>query len=239
MPRTVEPFLGEVNDLLLRMGGCAEAILAKALRALAERSAALAAEVQEDDLEIDRLDVAIDDAVLRSIALQAPVADDLRRLLAAYDMATNLERVGDIARNIAKAAARMAERAPLAPPPGFEALVADSQAMLRDALDAFVQRDTSAARRLLERDQQVDDEQDEVIRGALARIQEDPTRSSQLVDLIQVAKNLERVADHATNIAELVLLIVEGRNVKHADKLARSAGPAGAPATPTREGSGA
>lgn len=223
MPRTVEPFLGEVNDLLLRMGGCAEAILAKALRALAERSAALAAEVQEDDLEIDRLDVAIDDAVLRSIALQAPVADDLRRLLAAYDMATNLERVGDIARNIAKAAARMAEQAPLAPPASFEALVADSQAMLRDALDAFVQRDTGAARRLLERDQQVDDEQDEVIRSALARIQEDPTRSSQLVDLIQVAKNLERVADHATNIAELVLLIVEGRNVKHADKLARSA----------------
>jgi len=224
MPRTVEPFLGEVNDLLLRMGGCAEAILAKALRALAERSAPLAAEVQEDDLEIDRLDVAVDDAVLRAIALQAPVADDLRRLLAAYDVATNLERVGDIARNIAKSAARMAEQPPLTPPAPFEALVADSQAMLRDALDTFVQRDADAARRLLARDQQVDDEQDEVIRSALARIQEDPTRSSQLVDLIQVAKNLERVADHATNIAELAILIVEGRNVKHADKLARSAG---------------
>ena len=120
MPRIVEPFLGEVHELILRMGGCSEAILAKALRAFAERDVALAEEVREDDLEIDRLDVAVDEAVLRSLALQAPVADDLRRLLAAYDIATDLERVGDIARNIAKSAARMAERPPIPLPGPFE-----------------------------------------------------------------------------------------------------------------------
>lgn len=224
MPRIVEPFLGEVNELILRMGGCSEAILAKALRALVERNPVLAGEVREDDLEIDRLDVAVDEAVLRSLALQAPVADDLRRLLAAYDIATNLERVGDIARNIAKSAARMAERPPIPLPGPFEALAGSSQRMLRDALDAFVQRDAERAVRLLAQDEEVDDEQDRVIREALVQIHEHPELFSQEIDLILVAKNLERVADHATNIAESVILIVEGRNVKHADKLARNAG---------------
>lgn len=221
MPRTLEPFLGEVNDLILRMGGCCEAILAKSLEALFQRDARLAAEVQDDDLEIDRLDIAVDEAVLRSIALQAPVADDLRRLLAAYDMGTDLERVGDLARNIAKSAARMAERPPISLPGSLETLASQCQAMLRDALDAFVQRDSQQARRLLARDQQVDEGQDRVILEALGEIDSRPDVSAQEIDLILIAKNLERVADHATNIAESVILVVEGRNVRHADKLAR------------------
>jgi phosphate transport system protein len=221
MPRTLEPFLGEVNDLILRMGGCCEAILAKSLEALFRRDARLAAEVQDDDLEIDRLDIAVDEAVLRSIALQAPVADDLRRLLAAYDMGTDLERVGDLARNIAKSAARMAERPPISLPGSLETLASQCQAMLRDALDAFVQRDSQQARRLLARDQQVDEGQDRVILEALGEIDSRPDVSAQEIDLILIAKNLERVADHATNIAESVILVVEGRNVRHADKLAR------------------
>jgi phosphate transport system protein len=224
MPRTLEPFLGEVNELILRMGGCAEAILAKALRAFFERDGRLAAEVDEDDLEIDRLDVAVDEAVLRSLALQAPVADDLRRLLAAYDMSTDLERVGDLSRNIAKSAARMAERPPIPLPATLETLASQCQGMLRDALDAFVQRDADRARRLLAQDEQVDDQQDRVIREALAAIHSHPEAFAQEIDLILVAKNLERVADHATNIAESVILVVEGRNVKHADKLSRGAG---------------
>src|SRR5512147_2995718 len=122
MTRPVEPFLGEANELILRMGGCCEAILAKALRALFERNPELAHEVQDDDLEIDRLDVAIDEAVLHSLALQAPVANDLRRLLSANDIATDLERVGDLARNIAKSAARLADRAPVPLPAHFEGL---------------------------------------------------------------------------------------------------------------------
>src|SRR5690606_11651492 len=208
MTRTVEPFLVEVNDLVLRMGGCAEAILAKSLRALFERDARLADEVQRDDLEIDRLDVAVDEAVLRGLALQAPVADDLRRLLAAYDIATDLERVGDLARNIAKCAARMAERPPIRLPQALEGLAAECQRMLRDALDAFVQGDAARAERLLAEDEAVDDRQDVVIREALAEIRAHPELSSQEIDLILVAKHLERVADHATNVAESVILLV-------------------------------
>lgn len=220
MTRPVEPFLGEVNELLLRMGGCCEAILAKALRALFARDAALAEAVREDDLEIDRLDIAIDEAVLRSLALQAPVADDLRRVLAAKDIATDLERVGDLARNIAKGAIRLADRSPVATPPHLEALAAECQAMLRDALDAFVHRDADRARALLARDDRIDDDQDRVIREALEEIRVHPDQYAQEVDLILVAKHLERVADHSTNIAESVILVVEARNVKHADKLA-------------------
>jgi len=224
MTRSVEPFLGEVNELILRMGGCCEAILAKSLRALFERNAELALEVRADDLEIDRLDVAIDEAVLRSLALQSPVADDLRRLLAANDIGTDLERVGDLARNIAKSAARLAERAPVPLPPHLEALAAECQAILRDALDAFVHRDAERARKLLAEDDRIDDDQDRVIREALDALRAHPDLYLQQVDLIVVAKHLERVADHATNIAESVILIVEARNVKHADKLARTRG---------------
>ena len=224
MTRSVEPFLGEVNELILRMGGCCEAILAKSLRALFERNAGLALEVRADDLEIDRLDVAIDEAVLRSLALQSPVADDLRRLLAANDIGTDLERVGDLARNIAKSAARLAERAPVSLPPHLEALAAECQAILRDALDAFVHRDAERARKLLAEDDRIDDDQDRVIREALDALRAHPDLYLQQVDLIVVAKHLERVADHATNIAESVILIVEARNVKHADKLARTRG---------------
>ena len=224
MTRSVEPFLGEVNELILRMGGCCEAILAKSLRALFERNAELALEVRADDLEIDRLDVAIDEAVLRSLALQSPVADDLRRLLAANDIGTDLERVGDLARNIAKSAARLAERAPVPLPPHLEALAAECQAILRDALDAFVHRDAERARKLLAEDDRIDDDQDRVIREALDALRAHPDLYLQEVDLIVVAKHLERVADHATNIAESVILIVEARNVKHADKLARARG---------------
>jgi phosphate transport system protein len=222
MTRSVEPFLGEVNELILRMGGCCEAILAKSLRALFERNARLALEVREDDLEIDRLDIAIDESVLRSLALQSPVADDLRRLLAANDIGTDLERVGDLARNIAKSAARLADRAPVPYPPHLEALAAECQSILRDALDAFVHRDAARARKLLAEDDRIDDDQDRVIREALDALREHPDLYQQEVDLILVAKHLERVADHSTNIAESVIMIVEARNVKHADKLARA-----------------
>jgi len=224
MTRPVEPFLGEVNDLLLRMAGSCEAILAKALAALVARDPSRAAEVRADDLEIDRLDVAIDEAVLRSLALQSPVADDLRRVLAAKDIATDLERVGDLARNIAKSAIRLAERAPIPIPPHLEALAAECQAILREALDAFVHRDADRARKLLADDDRIDEDQDRVIREALEEIRRHPDQYAQEIDLILVAKHLERVADHATNIAESVILIVEARNVKHAAKLAR-AGP--------------
>jgi phosphate transport system protein len=220
MSRIVDPVLEDLRKRLLRMGSLAEAILEKSLRAVWERSASLAREVRIDDLEIDRVDLEIDEAVLRILALQAPKADDLRNVLAIKMIATDLERVGDLARNVAKSALRLAERSGAEPPAQLGELADHARRALRRALDSFSERDTEGAKRVLRDDDEVDREQDEVIRKAIEEIASHPESTSQGVDYILIAKNLERVADHATNIAEDVILVAEARNVKHADKLA-------------------
>jgi len=219
MTRVVDPTLKDLRERLLRMASRAEAIIDKAVRAVLERDPDLAREVDTDDLEIDRLDVAIDEAVLRALALQAPVADDLRRVVAAKMIATDLERVGDLARNIAKSALRLAEHTPTLLPASLTRLAAEAQEVLRRALDAYGEGDSEAARRVLDADDDIDSAQDSVVEGALAEISSNPDLASICVDVILIAKNLERVGDHATNIAEDVILVTEARNVKHAEKL--------------------
>ena len=222
MSRIVDRDLGSLRQLALEMGTKAEAILAKALEALWRRDLTLAQQVREDDLEIDRLDLEIDESVIKVLALQAPVASDLREVIAIKTMATDLERVGDLARNIAKSAERMADRTPVEAPPKLEALADEAQRLLRHALDAFGSGDAVAARRVVEADDQVDEHEDRFVREALEEIRTHPETSAQEVDWILVAKNLERVADHATNIAEDVVLAKEAENLKHAAKLSTS-----------------
>lgn len=219
MSRIVERDLEALRELGLRMGGLAEAILAKSMDALVRRDADLAAEVQTDDLAIDRLDIEVDEAVLEILALQAPVARDLRAVIGVKSLATDLERVGDLARNIAKSASRLAERPAVEVPARLEELADESRRQLRRALDAFASGDTGMAQRVLATDDQVDEQESNVVRDALRAIQEKPELSPQEVDFILIAKNLERVADHATNIAEEVVRIAESRNLKHAEKL--------------------
>ena len=219
MSRVFDAMLEELRKDLLRMAGRAETILEKALRAVWEREASLVDEIARDDLEIDRLDVAIDAAVLRALALQAPVAEDLREVLAIKMIASDLERVGDLARNIAKSAGRLAAHSPIDPPAALTSLARAAQRALRQAVDAFSRTDAGLARRVLEADDAIDDIQDEVVRGMLGQLELHSGAASQEVDIIMVAKNLERVADHATNIAEDVILVAEARNVKHASKL--------------------
>lgn len=222
MSRLFDTVIERLREDLYRMGGRAEAILEKSLRAVWERDAALADEVAEDDLEIDRLDVAIDEGVLKALALQAPVAEDLREVMAIKMIATDLERVGDLARNIAKSAGRLASHALRLPfPATLTALSRASQAALRHSLDAFGRTDPALARAVLDGDDAIDAQQDEVIQTMLRELERNPEAASQEVDIILLAKNLERVADHATNIAEDVILVAEARNVKHAAKLAR------------------
>ena len=217
--RIVDPALLELRKQLLRMGSLAEAILEKSLTAVWKRDRAAAREVQIDDLEIDRLDLAIDESVLRLLATQAPVADDLRGVIAAKMIATDLERVGDLARNIAKGALRLAEHPEVAIPPRLRTLGDEVQRVLRRALDSFADGDPERAAKVLEEDDQVDADQDVVIRAAIQEIMSHPELTSQGVDFILIAKNLERVADHATNVAEDVILATQARNVKHATKL--------------------
>jgi phosphate transport system protein len=217
--RVVDPVLQELRESLLRMGGLAEAILEKALTAVWKRDRVAAGQVKLDDLEIDRLDLAIDAAVLRILATQAPVADDLRSVIAAKLIATDLERVGDLARNIAKGALRLAEHPEVPIPPRLRSLGDEVQRVLHRALDSFADGDAAIAAMVLEQDDQVDADQDVVIRAAIEEITGHPDIVSQGVDFILIAKNLERVADHATNIAEDVILATQARNVKHAAKL--------------------
>jgi len=219
--RVVDPVLQELRESLLRMGGLAEAILEKSLTAVWKRDRVAAGQVKVDDLEIDRLDLVIDEAVLRILATQAPVADDLRSVIAAKMIATDLERVGDLARNIAKGALRLAEHPEVAIPPRLRSLGDEVQRVLHRALDSFADGDAAIAAMVLEQDDQVDADQDVVIRAAIEEITGHPDIVSQGVDFILIAKNLERVADHATNIAEDVILATQARNVKHAEKLAR------------------
>jgi phosphate transport system protein len=221
MTRVLDPVLKQLREMLLRMGSRAESILDKALRAVAELDESVAAEVAQDDLEIDRLDVAIDEAVLRALALQAPVAEDLREVIAVKMIATDLERIGDLARNIAKSAIRLSRHGEPRIPPRLDALARESRRCLRDALEAFTDNDVAAARAVLAADDAVDALQDEVVESMLAAIPGRPEGASEAIDVIWIAKHLERVADHATNIAEDVILVAEARNVKHADKLGR------------------
>jgi phosphate transport system protein len=202
------------------MGELAEAILVKSLAAMSQRNVALAEEVKQDDIEIDRLDVQIDEAVLELLTLQAPVAQDLRIVIGVKSMATDLERVGDLARNIAKGASRLAQRPAVPPPPQLEELADLARRQLRLSPDAFGKGDIPGAHRVLLGDDSVDAQEEEVVRTALSDLKDDPEISPQEVEYILIAKNLERVGDHATNIAEEVIRIVESKNLKHAAKLA-------------------
>ena len=221
MPRLVDRDIEGLRELALRMGTLAEAILAKSLRAVTERDIRLANEVQSDDLEIDRLDLAIDEVVLSILATKAPVAADLRFVMGTKTMATDIERVGDLARNIGKAAIRLAQ-SPIELPPKLAELATQSARLFRKALDSYANTDAALAREVLAQDDIIDEGESRVIRDAIAEIAAHPEISSQEVDLILIAKNLERVGDHATNIAEDVILMAEALNLKHADKLAAS-----------------
>lgn len=221
MSRVFDPVLRNLRELALRMGSRSEAILDKAMRSVFERDAKLASEVRDDDLEIDRLDVEIDNEVLKTLALQAPVAEDLREVLAIKMIANDLERVGDLARNIAKSSKRLSLHPMTLIPRTLRELARDSQSQLSEALNAFGSTDAEIARNVLKDDETIDAEEDVIIRAALQAIPKHPENASEAVDLILIAKHLERVADHATNIAESVILVAEARNVKHAMKLAR------------------
>jgi len=221
MKRLVDRELDGLRELALRMGGLAEGILAKAWRSVGDRDVELARAVERDDLQIDRLELEIDDAVLNVLALQQPVARDLRQVIAIKTMAGDLERVGDLSRNIAKSASRLCEREPVPLPPMLEKLYDDCQRQLGRSLNCFAEADAEVARSVVAADDPIDSEEEQIVREAIEEISVRPDRSAQEVELILIAKNLERVADHATNIAEEVVLMAEARNLKHAAKLSR------------------
>ena len=215
----VERRLEPLRQQVLRMGHLAEAILEKSLTSVWERNPEMASEVAADDLPIDRLDVELDRAIIEFLALQAPVAQDLREVIAIKSAATDLERVGDIARNIAKSAIRLSERSRVATPASLEALASSSNQALKNAMRSFADYDSVVAREVLACDDEVDADEERVFDRVISDLRSQPQHCEQLVDFILIGKNLERVGDHATNIAEDVVMAVESLNLKHTEKL--------------------
>lgn len=207
--------LDALKSKLVAMAGLAESSVRTAVEALLERNEAKADRVVEADNTIDSLEMEIEDKAINLLALQQPMARDLRAITMAMRISSDLERVGDHAVNIAETVQWLVE-APLFPVlPEIEEMVRLATAMLKDALDAFVRADTRLAREILKRDDRVDELHENTFRILLTHMMEDPRRISAGMDLLLVSGNLERIADLATNVSEDVIYQVEGRVVRH------------------------
>jgi phosphate transport system protein len=211
--------LARLKTQLLEMSGLAEELVDQAMQALRARDAELASTVIRRDNDLDAMEVAVDDMCIHLLALQQPMARDLRLITMAMKISNDLERVGDHAVNIAEAVAHLAEQ-----PIHLEFAEIDEMGrlateMLSDALDTFVRADAQGAREVCRRDDRVDGLHNSLFRILLTHMMEDPRRIGASMSLFLVSRNLERIADLATNIAEDVVFLVEGRNIKHAADL--------------------
>ena len=200
---------------LLHMGALVEEKVLQAVAALVERRSADAERVAKGDQEVNDLQIEIDDRCLKLLALQQPAASDLRLITAAMKINADLERIGDQAVNIAENAAKILAAPPLKPLLDVPRMAEIAERMTRDSLDAFVRRDVALARDVLSRDDEVDQLKDTIFRVLLTHMMADPGTIERALSLILVSRNLERIADHATNIAEDVIFLVEARDVRH------------------------
>jgi len=207
--------LSELKVRLLTMSGEAQEALEQSVDALLQRDAAKATDVINGDTQIDEMELEIEEIVIRLLATQQPMAKDLRLLTAAMKIANDLERVGDHAVNIAQSAERLLAHRPIVPEPEIVEMARQARKMLADALEAFVRGDPQAARAICQRDDSVDALHHSVFRILLTHMMEDPHIIGAGMDLFLVSRNLERVADLATNIAEDVVFLVEGKTIKH------------------------
>jgi phosphate transport system protein len=212
------PFLAELDELqqrLLSMAGLVEFGIHRSIRALIERDPTQAQSVWENERRVNEMEIEIDELATRILALHQPVARDLRFLTAAIKINSDLERMGDLAINIIQRAVSLAQKPavkPLIDIPHMSRLV---ETMVHKSMDAFVKRDPVLAKTVLEADDEVDDLKNTVYTELMGFMEHDHTHIHPAVDLIFIAHNLERIADHATNIAEDVLFLVNGIDVRH------------------------
>ncbi len=207
--------LEELKSRLLEMSGLVESAVNRSVQALVERSRTLAHEVLTNEVRINRMEIEIDEAATRLLALQQPMATDLRFLTAAIKINSDLERMGDLAVNIVERALSLMEHPAIEPLIDIPHMARLAESMVRKSLDAFVRKDSTLARNVLVSDDAVDNLLVTIYRELVRTMQAEPATVPQCVDLMFVARNLERVADHATNIAEDVLYLVEGVDVRH------------------------
>jgi phosphate transport system protein len=204
-----------LKSQLLTMGGLVENRIHRAVDALIHRRAEEARKIIDSDVEINDLQIEIDERCLRILATQTPVAADLRFVAAAMKINSDLERMGDQAVNISENTLKCVDQPPLKPFIDLPHMAALAEQMTRDALDAFVRRDGELARDVLRRDDVVDDLKDQIFRELLTYMMADPGTIERALALILISRNIERIADHATNIAEDVIFMVEAKDVRH------------------------
>ncbi|WP_096700982.1 phosphate signaling complex protein PhoU [Magnetospirillum sp. 15-1] len=206
--------LAHLSGMIARMGGLAEAQLGAALQSLSRRDDELAHKVVDSDARIDELDHEVDSFAVRLLALRQPMAGDLRHIVAALNISGEIERIGDYAANLAKRAMVLNQLPPTPKTGGVVRLGELVQALLKDILDAYVDRDLDKAIRVWERDEDVDSLYNTVFRDLIAQMTEDPGTITASTHLLFIAKNMERIGDHATNIAETLHFQILGTQPK-------------------------
>ncbi|HKO30022.1 MAG TPA: phosphate signaling complex protein PhoU [Nitrospiraceae bacterium] len=207
--------LADLKTTLLRMAGLAEDQIDKALTALVTRDSALARQVIDRDHQVNALDVEIDEECIRLLALHQPAARDLRLVTTAMKISTELERISDLAENVSERTIELNEEPQLKPYIDIPVMGKMARMMVKESIDAFVKDDAILARKVLADDDFVDDLMEQLFRELLSFMLEDTRTISRAIRLSFIAKYLERMADHATNIAELVVYLVEGKIIRH------------------------
>lgn len=215
MSTVFEKELNDLKEKVLKLGSLVEKAISDSIKSLVERNSVLAAETIDRDTIVNTLDVEIDEECIRLIALRQPRAGDLRLITTAMKITTDLERIGDMAVDIAERALELNEEPQLKPYIDIPRMAEIAQGMVRDALDAFVKRDSVLARDVLTRDDMVDNLNYQVFNELLFFMIQDPKTVSRAVKITYVSKYLERIADHATNIAEMIIYLVEGKIIRH------------------------
>ncbi len=210
-----EEELQALKNRLLTMGALVEERVHQAVRSLIDRRLEEAEAVIAADKEVNDLQIDIDDRCLKLLATQSPLAIDLRLITAAMKINADLERIGDQAVNVAENVIKLLPQPPLKPLIDIPRMAELAQQMTRDALDAFVKKDPALARDVLRRDDEVDSLKDQVFRELLTYMMADPGTIQRALSLILISRNIERIADHATNIAEDVIFLVEAKDVRH------------------------
>ena len=215
MSKHIRREIAVLKKEILALGAAAEEILYKAMKSLEERDKALAEQVMKEDTGIDQMEVEVEEDCLKVLALHQPVAGDLRLIIAILKINNDLERVGDLAVNIAERAAFLATREKIETPPDFMKMSEISRDMLKKSLDALVTEDSAMAHKVCGMDDAVDAINREMYILIQNEIRKDPSRMECLIHLLSVSRHLERVADMATNIAEDVIYMIDGEIVRH------------------------
>ena len=215
MERHFDEELNKLKKKLLEMADTAQSMIGLSVRSLIERDESVAKEVFPLEEKVNRMEIDIEDYVLKLLALRQPAARDLRLLTAILKINNELERVADQAVNIAEISLELMKQPPLKPLIDIPHMADLAQRMIRDAIEAFVHHDAGLATQVCEHDDDVDRLNEQLFRELVTYMLEDPKAIARAVDLILVSRNLERIADHATNIGEDVIFIEEGKNIKH------------------------